>query len=419
MGMRALEHEHHHARRAAEAQHDHHVASPGKSTLAQELAGAHPSAVGGEEWEDIAPHEILATPPSVDEHDADAHEEAPTAALRAEAPAPDANVQAADATTPAPGATPAPAPAPKFPTGAVGGLANEHRKSIKDYPVKKHLTVTDLAGSVRGKTDERTNATQFADGMISIDLSTVIGSRAGGYKNAYVLVWQDRAGRDQDQRKDANGKALNPDNKSADPTGWIKVGKLPKKARDDIKQFQDRDRKKRAKEGTAAGSPAKLLGTTVTVAPTNAHLITDKLVPTNGKILEPFRIAGGGIDPETGDPKSTPAGNYTHNPARYGDNIVGVWNPPGSHGAGGGKNNGSGGIRVFVPLATQLQLCDVAPIVIPNSDTSAGTGQSYWVYVTARINHQQIYFWILHHWEYTTAEAIDPQKTDRGGSNVA
>ena len=342
----------------------------------------------------LAEHDALATPPP----EAAAKEGADAAAL--EAPAPDAAAPA-----------PAPAPAPEVPDGARGKYADSHRKTVRDYRIgKKKLTVSDLRGRGRGRVNERDGETQFADDQISVDIGTVVGSRSANYKNAYVLVWHTRKG--ADDRKAADGKALNPKKRSADPTGWIKVGKLPKKARDEIAAFQNKERKAQTR-GTGPGHKAATTSLTMTLAPVNPTGITEKFVPRPAPQtpLEAFRIKGGGVDAETGTPSSTPCGNYTKND-RYGETIVGVWNPPGSTGSNGVPNTGSGGIRVFVPIGTTLQICDVAPVQVANFDTAVGTGTSTWVYVTAKINREQLYFWILRSWTFIGADG-----TDRSGAN--
>lgn len=146
----------------------------------------------------------------------------------------------------------------------------------------------------------------------------------------------------------------------------------------------------------------------------NPTSITEKFVPRADSPtakLEAFRIKGGSVD-DNGDPTSTPCGNYTLNPARYGQNIVGVWNPPGSTGSNGKPNAGSGGVRVFIPIGKHLELCDVPAIGIDNFDKAVGNGTSTWVYVSCILDGERIYCWVLRRWMFTTTGFAD-----RSGAN--
>jgi hypothetical protein len=99
-----------------------------------------------------------------------------------------------------------------------------------------------------------------------------------------------------------------------------------------------------------------------------------------------FIVQGGGDE--------TSIGNYTHRPERYGDVIIGVWNPPGS-GAHGKRFGGSGGIRAFFPLTQKFHVTEVAPMHV--HDVS-GNHSSTWRYIAARLNHDTVYCWVLQSW---------------------
>jgi hypothetical protein len=297
------------------------------------------------------------------------------------------------------------------PDGQIGKLADEHRKTVRDYVLPKELTVTDLARNARGLTNSRDGGAH-ADGMISVDIGTVVGSAKDGYKNAYVLVWKASKAKGPEIDPATN----EPDRNSGDPTGWVRIGKLPKKARADIAKAQAKKKKKLRTNKAGAGAKAPTTGQTFKIAPVNPTSITEQFIARGEgqSKLEAFRIKGGSVS-ENGDPTSTPCGNYTINAARYGQNIVGVWNPPGSTGSNGKANAGSGGIRVFIPVGKELELCDVAPIIIDNYDTTIGNGSSTWVYVTCRMAGERIYFWMLRSWTFTEVAALGGK--DRSGQN--
>ena len=206
---------------------------------------------------------------------------------------------------------------------------------------------------------------------VSVDLGTAVGFRPGkrgkppqGFVLAFHKTFIKRGGKTI--RLDSN-----------DHTGWIPIAKLGERGQKAGTKVEKKLTETLAK-GKGSGHRAPLKDRKPhTFAGANAAVIAGD---------DAFRIKGGSA--------STPLGNYTVNSERYGDVIIGVWNPPGS-GAGGKRFSGSGGIRAFFPLDQKFFLCDVGGMTV---EDTKGTSTSTWRYVYARIQNEPVYCWLLQNW---------------------
>lgn len=208
--------------------------------------------------------------------------------------------------------------------------------------------------------------------MVSVDIGTVVGGKAPKFLEGWALVFHKTYVK-------VRGKNIRLN--SHDHTGWIRVEKLVPRGRKAVAKFQKRLRAElRNPKKKGSGHVAKVKGGALTFDVQGAETIRDD---------QAFRIAGGSA--------STPLGNYTHNPDRYGDVIIGVWNPPGS-GADGKRFSGSGGVRAFLKKADDqtFHLCKVAPMIIRDI---TGKGTSTWRYVRAEVNNEQVFCWVLEKWK--------------------
>lgn len=365
------------------------IGVPGRTTLTQQLGHGSPMReplfASGATWEEIEPDELALSPEppaAADDAEPEAHEAPAERAAGSVEPAAEP-AAAAPAT-----AAPVAAAARSQPKGVPGGYAGEHRKEIRSYPFRgKGPTITNTVGESFGKPDR--DEPKVADGKISVDIATVVGGKASNnYQGGFVLVFHRRGG---PVTKD------NPKRHSGDHTGWVKVAQLPKVAQREIAAFQTTQRKELRIERKAPGHRAALDGKTYTFQISNNRLLVDKADPGHVD----FRIGGG--------KSSTPLANYTLNPPTYGDIIVGCWNPPGS-GAGSTAFIGSGGIRAFLPLGTTLYGCAVADHVVTEQQDR---GTAKFMYVRAKVNHEDVFMWVLRTWTYTRADG-----STASGANV-
>jgi hypothetical protein len=244
--------------------------------------------------------------------------------------------------------------------------ATAHRKEMRNYHFRAGTTITNTAGTDFGAPN--TYAPDKVEGTaadkrtvlhtISVDISTVV--------NGWVLVFH---------KTHVTHGHHTASLYSGDHTGWIRVRQLPEHARHAIAAFQHAERRRLA-HGKGSGHRAPTTGARRTFDITRPETLTD----------DSFLVRGGG--------DTTSIGNYTHRPARYGDVIIGVWNPPGS-GADGKRFGGSGGIRAFFPLDQKFHLTDVAPMHVADV---TGTGTSTWRYLAATVGHDWVYCWVLERW---------------------
>jgi hypothetical protein len=243
--------------------------------------------------------------------------------------------------------------------------ATEHRKLMRNYRYEAGALIENLAGEDFGapntyKPDAVPHAYQAKIlHTVSVDISTVVGG--------WVLVFHKTYAKLPGHK---TKKVL-----SGDHTGWIRIHQLPKSAQHAIAHVQHRLRHELA-HGKGSGHKAKVKGHLHEFHLRKPETITD----------DSFLVRGGGDE--------TSIGNYTHRPSRYGDVIIGVWNPPGS-GAHGKRFGGSGGIRAFFPLTQKFHVTEVAPMHVHDV---TGNHSSTWRYIAARLNHDTIYCWVLQSW---------------------
>jgi hypothetical protein len=263
------------------------------------------------------------------------------------------------------------------PAEARSAYATRHDKVMRNYRFKTGTLITNTTDTEyrpnRSSKELRKlpgNERRTLLNTISVDIGTVIGgSKRDGYASGWVLVFKST------HIKRGGKKVKVP---SGDHTGWIRVNRLAGDARKALAAHQ-RVVRRRLRQGKGAGHAAPLETKKRRFAVENRTTLWRDTA---------FMIQGGGGD--------TPLGNYTHRPGRYGDVIIGVWNPPGS-GSAAGRFSGSGGIRAFFPLDQEFQLAkDAGAIEI--QDTS-GRGRSHWRYIGAELNGETIYCWLLERWQ--------------------
>lgn len=372
--------------------------APGRTSRVQaeaaddDIGAAEPMFAGGAAWEDIAPEEGeqmalgLAPSPSPDEGgdlEADDFLDEDLEAAGEDAEGEDG---ASDGAPEAGAAAAKRKPRRAVPSSA---YATSHGKEMRNYRYRPGTRVTNTVSTAGGVTSEeegdfgapneykpskvpRRYASQLLN-TVSVDIGTVVGGKAPRYANGWALVFH------KSFIERGRGKRVKVD--TGDHTGWIRVRQLASSAARALARHQTQVRRELSR-GKGSGHQAKVKGSPQTFSIQNEQMLTDE----DAKSFFEFRIQGGS--------DSTPLGNYTLRPARYGDVIIGVWNPPGS-GASGKRFGGSGGIRAFFPLNTSFRLADTGAMQI--ADTT-GTGTSTWRYVRAQLNGETIYCWLLQSW---------------------
>ncbi|HEY5935609.1 MAG TPA: hypothetical protein VIU61_13260 [Kofleriaceae bacterium] len=276
---------------------------------------------------------------------------------------------------------------PRVPGSA---FATQHNKVMRNFAFRPGTTITNTTADADGdfggpntdpnelddvKSRGRERKTLLK--TVSVDISTVVGGkRANQFRDGWVLTFHKTQIKRGKKRVRAD---------SGDHTGWIRVGDLSSRGIAAVAKYQQKMRKELGR-GKGSGHKAKVRGPAKTIAPTNPASI-------NGNAPRPadyfkFKVRGGSAE--------TSLGNYTVNPKRYGSGvIIGVWNPPGS-GADGKRFGGSGGVRAFVPIGTEIRLAATRALTIPDV---TGTATATWRYVRVVLDNQPVYCWLLESWQ--------------------
>lgn len=385
-------------------------AAPGRSTRVQaeyddDPVAAEPMFPGEASWEDIDPDEgehmlrdLAPSPGPDDTSEGSAGPDALDGAAEGSDHAPGASDDGDDLEAPAAEAAAdndelAPANAPigggsssksAAGPGKVPGspYATSHRKEMRNYRFKPGTRITNTVPGDEGGTFGPPNTyhpeavldryRDFLLRTVSVDIGTVVGGKPPRYLDGWVLVFHKYV---------PKGKRKFGKLDTGDHTGWIRVRQLASSAIKSLSAYQDKVRRTLT-SGKGSGHAAQVTGGPRKLHPVNHDIIAN---PRSARYFA-FTVLGGSDD--------TNLGNYTLRPERYGNVIVGVWNPPGS-GAGGQRFGGSGGIRAFLPLETRFLLARTAPIEIADR---SGQATSTWHYVRARVNNERIFCWVLQSW---------------------